>query len=55
MAGSLGLGLAVARSLAEIMNGSLVHERRNQKSWFILTLVRADVATEPTETQLSRR
>jgi hypothetical protein len=45
----------VARSLAEIMNGSLVYERRNQKSWFILTLARADAASEPTETQLSKR
>jgi K+-sensing histidine kinase KdpD len=55
LAGSLGLGLAVARSLAEIMNGSLVYERRDQKSWFILTLARAEIATESTETQLSRR
>jgi signal transduction histidine kinase len=54
-AGSLGLGLAVARSLAEIMNGSLVYERRNRKSWFILTLARADSASRPDEDQLSRR
>ena len=54
-AGSLGLGLAVARSLSEIMDGSLVYERRNQKSWFILTLVRADAVSEPSETQLSKR
>jgi hypothetical protein len=37
------------------MNGTLVYERRNQKSWFILTLARADVATKAAETQLSRR
>jgi signal transduction histidine kinase len=54
-AGSLGLGLAVARSLAEIMNGTLVYERRNQKSWFILTLAKADSSSKSTETQLSRR
>ena len=53
--GSLGLGLAVARSLAEIMNGSLVYERRNQKSWFILTLANADASPKPSETHLSRR
>ncbi len=54
-AGSLGLGLAVARSLAEIMNGSLVYERRNQKSWFILTLARADATSSSPRTQLSKR
>jgi K+-sensing histidine kinase KdpD len=54
-AGSLGLGLAVARSLAEIMNGSLVYERRDQKSWFVLTLARGGKALEPIEAQLSRR
>lgn len=53
--GSLGLGLAVARTLAEIMNGSLVYERRDQKSWFILTLARAGARSEPTEAQLSSR
>ena len=55
IAGSLGLGLAVARSLAEIMNGSLVYERRDQKSWFILTLARADAPSAPEVSQLSRR
>ena len=54
-AGSLGLGLAVARSLAEIMNGSLVYERRDQNSWFVLTLARSGDALEPIEAQLSRR
>ncbi len=54
-AGSLGLGLAVARSLAEIINGSLVYERRDRKSWFILTLARADAAKTPSDPQLSRR
>lgn len=45
--GSLGLGLSVARSLAEIMNGSLTYERRDEKSWFVLTLERFDGASEP--------
>lgn len=54
-ASSLGLGLAVARSLAEIMNGSLVYERRNRKSWFILTLARANTSSASTEGQLSSR
>lgn len=54
-AGSLGLDLAVARSLAEIMNGSLVYERRDEKSWFILTLARADTTSTSPQTQLSRR
>lgn len=45
--GSLGLGLAVARSLAEIMNGSLTYERRDAKSWFVLTLERADAPADP--------
>ncbi len=54
-AGSLGLGLSVARSLAELMDGTLVYERRNGKSWFVLTLARPVEYHREGTPQLSRR
>lgn len=42
-AGSVGLGLAVARMLAEAMGGSLVYERVLDRTAFILSLPLADV------------
>jgi K+-sensing histidine kinase KdpD len=53
--GSLGLGLSVARSLAELMNGTLIYERRNGKSWFVLTLERPAGYSRETAAQVNSR
>jgi len=46
LAGSLGLGLALSRKLAELMNGTLTYHRRDGETVFRLTLPRAG-STDP--------
>lgn len=36
--GALGLGLSVARSLTELMDGALEYRREDGRTWFVLTL-----------------
>jgi signal transduction histidine kinase len=36
--GSVGLGLALSRSLARLMHGDVTYSRRGQNTWFELTL-----------------
>lgn len=45
--GALGLGLSVARSLTELMDGELVYERADDTSWFVLSLSSAANGDEP--------
>lgn len=42
LAGSVGLGLNIARSLAEAMGGSLTYARRGDKTWFTVTVPTAE-------------
>ncbi len=42
LAGSLGLGLALSRKLAELMNGTLTHHRQGGETVFRLSLPRAE-------------
>jgi signal transduction histidine kinase len=36
--GSVGLGLAVSRSMAQMMGGELIYERRDGHTWFTLSI-----------------
>ncbi len=46
LAGSLGLGLALSRKLAELMNGTLTYHRQDGETMFRLSLPRADSTEE---------
>ena len=40
--GSVGLGLALSRSMAHMMGGELTHEKRDDHTWFTLAIPTAD-------------
>ena len=48
VAGSLGLGLSIARTLAELMGGTLRYERADGLTRFI---VRVPLSTEPEQSK----
>ena len=50
LAGSLGLGLALSRRLAELMNGTLTYHRQDGETVFRLSLLRAD-STDATDSR----
>jgi signal transduction histidine kinase len=50
LAGSVGLGLNIARSLAEAMDGSLEYFRHDGTTWFTLVSPLAETSVRVTET-----
>ena len=50
LAGSVGLGLNIARSLAEAMGGSLEYSRHGEATWFTLVTPLAESSNQIAET-----